>query len=330
MLAKWFIPKREYCIAFVLLLSVSSVIAYNYFRQVDQPNLISRLELHSQIIQGNAPSPYRYRILVPFLCEAIKNILSILIDTHRAFLLAYVAFDLFAVFSALLSLFFWLRVWFSFEQALVGVLFTSSIIPVALRDHYFQPWSILEPAFLTIALLSIVKKHYLLLAFIVLISSLNRETALFIPLAFLLSNLQGFNEPRGRRHLLLFGSFLSLWLAIFLGLRLYLGDAPHIETIEGLISKNTSPRGLCLALIHWGLFLGGFWIFAILGLRDAPHLLKRLSWLIPLYLVPILLWGIWYEVRLLMPLYPILIPLGLFYIFPKARYNTNSSMWRKS
>jgi hypothetical protein len=41
--------------------------------------------------------------------------------------------------------------------------------------------------------------------------------------------------------------------------------------------------------------------------------------MIPFYMVTIGLYGVWYEVRLLMPLYPIILPLGLFYLWPLNR-----------
>ena len=181
-------PKSTYSL--LLLLSVSAVIAYTYFRQIIQPNLAPMLELHGQILQGIAPSPYRYRILVPYLTEIIKRVFSLFVDSGHAFLFAYVLYDFFSIFLLLVSLFKWLRVWFSSEQALVGVLFVAGTMPIALRDHYFQPWSFLEPVFFTLAFYAMFRKRYLFLASIVLVASLNRETALFIPLTFLLLNFQ--------------------------------------------------------------------------------------------------------------------------------------------
>jgi len=49
------------------------------------------------------------------------------------------------------------------EQALVGTLFVAATIPIALRDHYFQPWSLLEAGLFSAALLAILRKRYWLL-----------------------------------------------------------------------------------------------------------------------------------------------------------------------
>lgn len=309
-------------IHYCLLLSSSAVIAYGYFRGVDQPNLAARLQLHNQILGAAAPSPYRYRILVPFTCEFIKDVLSFFsFDIGKAFLFAYALYDFFSIFFLLVSLFVWLRIWFSSDQALIGSLFTASVIPIALRDHVFQPWSLLEVVFLQAAFICIFKRSYFLLAFIIILASLNRETALFIPLAYLLTNFQDKKSDR-LKLILNFGAYFILWFAVFFGLRLLLGNAPHVETIEALMRRNTTTHNLLLALIHWSLFLGVFWILAILGFQYAPSFIKRLAGIIPLYLLVVLLWGVWYEVRLLMPMYSIFIPLGLSYVFRKSIRNS--------
>jgi hypothetical protein len=60
------------------------------------------------------------------------------------------------------------------------------------------------------------------------------------------------------------------------------------------------------------LFLGGTgWLLAILGFGRAPRFVKRTTALLAVYLPAYLIFGYWYEVRLLMPLYPVLLPLAL-------------------
>lgn len=303
----------------ILILSVSAVIAYGYFNRVDRPNFESRLELHNQIIAGTAPSPYRYRILVPFVGEVFTKALSVVLSVQASFLLAYAIYDLLAVSFLLVTLFFWLRTWFNREQALIGVLFVAGTMPIALQDHYFQPWSLLEAGFFSAALLAIHRQRYWLLVSLVALASLNRETALFIPLAFLLTiDMKGLLNTRNKNELkpiLLFGSLFLIWTAVFLGLRYFLGSASHIETIEGLLARNISKGSLFYTFLNGSLFLGGLWVFAFFGFRYAPYFIKRVALIIPLYLLTVMVWGVWREVRLLMPLYPVLVPLGLSFLY---------------
>jgi hypothetical protein len=192
-------------------------------------------------------------------------------------------------------------------------------MPVALRDHYFQPWSILEAGLFTAGLLCIRDRRYRLLALIVALASLNRETGIFIPLAFLFAVAgakaeDGASRPKGWNAALLLGGYVAIWAAAFFGLRLLLGDAPETETIGGLFARNLIKPAIFRTAVHLALIFGAFWIFAAAGFRRAPAFVKRTALLAPLYLAAVALWGIWYEVRLLMPLYAIVVPLGLSFL----------------
>lgn len=71
--------------------------------------------------------------------------------------------------------------------------------------------------------------------------------------------------------------------------------------------------------MHIGLIYGVFWILAIAGYCHAPRFIKGTALVIPLYLVTVAVWGFWVEVRLLQPLYPEIIGLGLSYLYPPGR-----------
>jgi hypothetical protein len=305
---------------FAIVLSVSAALAYVYFRQVGSPYLQERLELHRQILQGSAESPYRYRVLVPFVAEALARGLSAVLPGDRAFLLAYGLYDLAAIFLLLGVLYRYLRAWFSNEQALGGVLFAAATMPVALRDHYFQPWSILEAGLFAAGLLCICRGRRWTLAAIVALASFNRETAVFIPLAFLLANasIGGTGEPGRmpvRRAALLFAGYCAIWAAVFFGLRAVLGGAPPAMPRPEAFSRNTAGAVTLRAIVRAGLLFGAFWIFAVAGFRRAPGFVRRVSLVALPYLAAVLVWGMWHEVRLLMPLYAIIVPLGLSFLY---------------
>ena len=319
------IEKKRDLSALILILSVSVVIAYGYFNRVDRPNFESRLELHNQIITGTAPSPYRYRIIVPFAAEVFTKALSVVWPVKSSFLISYAIYDLLAVFFLLAGLFFLLRTWFNREQALIGVLFVAGTMPIALQDNYFQPWSLLEAGLFSAALLAIHSKRYWLLASLVALAALNRETAVFIPLAFLLTiDMKNFLNTINKndwKPIVLFGGLLLIWAVVFFGLRYFLGSTSHIETMEGLLARNITKGSLFYTCVNGSLFLGGLWVFAFLGFRYAPLFIKRVALIIPLYFITVMFFGVWYEVRLLMPLYPVLVPLGLSFIYLQEQKN---------
>ncbi len=306
--------------AAAIILSVSAILAYIYFRTVGSPNALERIELHERIMHGAAESPYRYRVLVPLLADGLARALSAVLPGGKAFMLAYAILDLAAILLLLGVLYRYLRAWFTGDQALIGVLFAAATMPMALRDHYYQPWSVLEAGLFAAGLLCVRDRRHIMLALIVALASFNRETAVFIPLAFLVGTAGGNGESdmgglSGRKSALLFACYAVLWAGILLGLRLSLGEGPRVVSVGELLARNTIKPALFRTIVQVGLIFGAFWIFAVLGFRRAPAFVKRTVLLAPAYLVAIALWGVWYEVRLLMPLYAIVAPLGLSFLY---------------
>lgn len=312
------VHERRRPIVLLILLSVAAVVAQVYYTRVIKPNLEVALERNDKIVAGTEVSPYRYRVLVPFVAEGLTRLLSLRTPRPTAFRLSYRILDPCAVVMFVLFLFWWLAEWFPDDQALVGVLFVAATIPIALQDHDFQPWSLPEAALFTGALVAIHRKRFWLVAAIVALATLNRETAFFIPVAFFLMTVgtRPFEMNRENRGAILrFLILLVIWAVIFVGLRLARGTAPPLQPLADLFRWNRDPESLRRAVTNWTLFLGAFWIFALLGIRSAPRSLRRLALLIPLYLVTVLIWGVWFEVRLLMTLYAVIVPLALFYIY---------------
>lgn len=306
---------------FWVVLSVSGILTYLYYYTIDLPGLLPRLALHTDIIAGNADTPYQYRVLVPFTIEPAFRALSAYLPQTSAFLWSYLIYDFVAIAFVLAGLFMFLKLWFTPEQSLMGTLFAGASMAFALRDHYFQPWSILEAGLFTLALLLMFRRRYWLLALVVLIASFNRETAVFLPLTFLITARHRSASgpiPGRSRALLLAAGYFAIWLVVFAGLHLVRGNAELVDTLSEIWAVNINPAFAVKTATHLVLFLGAFWIFAILGLKRAPDFLRRGALVVPIYLAFIAVFGIWLEVRLLMPLYPLLIGLGLSYLYPPA------------
>jgi len=255
---------------------------------------------------------------VPFIAEGITRVLTFGTPRATAFRLAYRILDPVAVAALLVALFVWFAEWFTPEQALVGVLFVTTTMPIALQDHDFQPWSLAEAALFTSALIAIRRKRFVTVAVLVAIASFNRETALFIPAAFVLLTTAESSAiwPANRDVWLKSVSLLAIWAVIFVGLRLTRGSAPPLQPLSDLFRWNRDPESVRRAITNWTLFLGAFWIFAMRALRSAPPPLRRLALLIPPYIATVLVWGVWFEVRLLMTLYAVIVPLALTFVYP--------------
>jgi hypothetical protein len=316
---KWVQLKRSFltdpCFLYMVL-PAALLSGILYYRLIDMPNLEARMVLHQQICLGEADSPYRYRILVPYAIEIAPYLVSRWVSYKVAFQVAYGLYDIFSLCLFFGALYYWLRLWHSQTLSLLGVLFACATIPVAYWHHYFQPWSLLEAALFTISLSLVVKNKTIQLSFVIIIYTLLRETSIFLPLLYLLAYRQLWrsNENGARTWRIWTAVYFAEWLLIYGGLRLWLGNAPHVETLPRLIGVNFSSRNLLLTAIYLFIMFGGFLVWAKQGFQQSNFILKQISYIILPYLVIMGIWAIWSEVRCFIPLYPIVLALGLYKI----------------
>jgi hypothetical protein len=91
---------------------------------------------------------------------------------------------------------------------------------------------------------------------------------------------------------------------------------PHVVDLLDQFRENLLPLNLFRTILAFFLFFAGFWILIIYGYSKAPDFIKTVAWGIPIYLIAYFVFMLWYETRILMSLYPALVPLGLSAVFP--------------
>src|SRR6476659_9236375 len=127
---------RSVCLALLVMACSVSVFDYSMGR-VGQPNrelLALRLQDHLAVVRGEGPDPYRYRVLAPLIIHAVTKPLTAFVSYDTAFHAVSAVF----YFSALLLLLWvletYLELWFTEEQALIGVLLVGCTLPITLRQ----------------------------------------------------------------------------------------------------------------------------------------------------------------------------------------------------
>ena len=137
----------------------------------------------------------------------------------KALTRVYAAYHLAALTLLLATLFFYLRVWFSTEQALAGALIVGSTIRIVLRpgeywdlssipeSSVFAPASLLEPAMIALGLLLIRADRRWLLAALVAIAAANSEAAALLPVLFVVT------RPLTRDRITAALGYLAIWVA---------------------------------------------------------------------------------------------------------------------
>lgn len=262
----------------LVLASAAAILTFECYARLDVPNLMSRLSIHNMILNGTAPSPYRYRVLVPLLTNVVGKLVGLFVEEQRVFELSYLIYDYGAIAFSLLALYALLRLWFSPDQALSGTLFSAVSMIMTFRDNYYQPWSLMEPGTLALGLYLIQKRKDVLFAFLVLIASLNRETGIILPFAYMVTRIdfvKGNSVQNQFRTLARSAVYGVIWIAVFYGLRALRGSVAQIEAVSHLVELNLRPELLALTLKRTGLLLGAYWGFAFLGYWYAPTFVKR-------------------------------------------------------
>lgn len=268
----------------LLLIGAALFLGALYYAEVAGPNAHDNAILQRQILAGTAPAPYRHRILVPLVAARLGNPL-----THTL-----------CIAVTLLGLYAYLRAVASRDgRALVGALFVAATMPLAFRDHGYQPWSLLEPGLLALGLLVLHRRQAALYGLLAVVACLNRETGALLVLFALLA---------GERRCLLACALASV--SVLVGLRVALGTAPTVTTAAACWAMNADPGRLLYSVERHALLMGPLYVLAALGWRRSPLVLRRLALGAPLYVLALAPLSHWWEVRLLWSLYPLLLPVA--------------------
>lgn len=300
--------------AWILVVSAGLAVAQVYHTVIDAPHIASQMEFQDALLRGDVPSPYRYRVLLPALAAGLQTILSPFSSARSAFDAAHSILEIAGMVGFLAALLALLRRWYSLEAALIATLFGAATLAVTFRDHFYQPWTMPEAVLLAVALRLLHDRRLGWFAAVVAVASLNRETGVFLGLLPLLEALPGGAASKAdrRRLLLLCAASLAGSAIILVGLRLGLGWAAHSRPIGVMFAENLGSASKAIGLL--AVLLGGWWFFVARGAARAPGFLRRASLMAIPYLGAIGVFGTWHEVRLFVPLYPLLLGLGLAWI----------------
>ena len=291
---------RPLIAAFLICLGLMMAVYYlNAFRTC-QPCA----EWHRQTIAGEYLSPHQYRVLAPFLVQAVFNP-----QTDSAIRTGYVLAHAAALPVMLGALYLYWKRWVSELAALVGVLFVVAYSPLMFAVYGLSLNNPLEIIILYSGLLWLLSgRAGVVFAALVVVGTLNRETALLLPLAYIALHLSEWKQPRV---LVQAFSFFALWAAVFVGVRLIIGPVPDQITVAQVFAANTSsPWHMSQAAVNHGVLVA-LWALVAVGVRGADRRLQRLALIGLPYLGLLAVFALWNETRLLLPLFALWMPLAL-------------------
>lgn len=274
-----------------------------WMRIADVPRLPS---WHIEMLTGAAPAPNQYRPLTPWLAEGFRLALP-----GQDLFLSYMLLRGIVTGIALFAFDRYLRIWFAPAAAAAGALALAAIIPFTYY-RVIQESDPINLLVLTLCFWAVARTRDLLLIPLLFVGTLNRETTAMIPAVYLLARWR--LQP-SRKVLLWTALLFAVWAAVYFGLiGIYTWREYYCDKV--MWPRNVASTFPTLQVV---LVYGAMWLLAALGARQAPTMLKRALWLVPPYVALHYVVAMVNEVRLFLPLAPIIIPLSWFVLFPEAR-----------
>ncbi len=264
------------------------------------------------------------RIFQWMIPEAIHRVTGCLIPY------AYMFQRWFFIMLAFICFHFFLRKWFKGSVAFGAVCFLAAIMPLSYMNYLQESFSLLMLSYVVILWLIRENKTWFYCAAL-LFASMNNETVLILPAVFFLYNFKSWKFD----HLaklsgltLLTCAPAYLWTA---WIRYYTVFECHAKHLGGGIHWFSNIRGIWFSMqlmpydywracyLYIFFVFGVFWIYACLKYKEQPKFLRRASLIIPVFVLCHLITGRIEEVRQMLPLAFIIVPLGMLYMFPELR-----------
>jgi len=312
---------------FVIYLNVAWALIYDYvarlntFTGLDQDTWFAQVSMVDDIASGDGVDPYRYRVLVPVVTTLIDNVddrtldLLSMAQIHRLYYLVSVLALMWVV-RLMLGAF-----GFSRSVGFAGAILLAALLPITLREHSYQAWSWLEAVLVALSVLMVLKRpsvtSYALISFI---AALNRETSVVLPLIPLAVAISRRRSPERSRFLLIAATSLAAVVCTQLFMRLlFPGPTGQREnSIERILETNLNPDLLNLTRENLTILLSSLVITAIIAItfRRAP---RDSLWIAGLTVPPLLagwfIFAMWWEVRVLLPVVILVLPISLSSMF---------------
>lgn len=286
----------------LLALAIGS--AYIYTSTILSPAVKQSMLLHRQILSDAAPSPYAYRLLAPWGLEGLLKVVTALgVPADKGFLVAEGLWATLGIWCSLAVLSWAL----GRRYGNLGIACATAVgvfsMNMALRDHYYQPWSLIEPAIFALAYEWIQRDRFKSLIALVVIGTFNRETTCFVVLLYAL-----YWWYSGSKYIFKVGVLSVTWLFVFSAIRLIIGPRPFVHDFSAVVNYNVSVGALVHTSVAWMMFLGPFWYCLFRGVGTLDRRSKQAMLSLVAFGSIFVFEGCWWETRPWMSFYCIVLP----------------------
>lgn len=270
------------------------------------------------VVQGEFMPPMVHRILIPYTVYFFHRI------SHIPLNYTFAAFRFIFFFLSFILFHIYLKKWFDDKLAMIGTLSVIASLPLILTNWYSVPTDMPELITFILGAMWIRDNKYKLLFILIPLATLNRETTFALVLIYF---LYGFKRENWSLLIKRTATYFFLWVIPYVSLIYIFGykfaEYSRGDTIKhnlgGLMQILTTPNPY--NQYYFVLYLCGFyWILAFRNFKNKDAFLKKSMPVVILFFLYVFLWqAAINEVRIFIPFYVFVIPLGLFSLFPEGK-----------
>ena len=313
--------------ALILLLyvAVATALADADFRVRSHPER-GFAEYSPAVVAGTETAPGRYRILAP---HAFSGLMRVTGWPARE---TWVVFRWLSLFGALLAAHLYFSTWFDRSAAVAGTLLVAVLLPLTFTNGWAHPDHLVELFLFTLGCACIARGWIGWFAIALVLNAFNRETSAFLVPLFL------FAGTVDRRRMTLTAALGALWVAIYVGLRWWLGFQTYDpwelgRNFDRLVPMPANYPPL-YRLYGWFVFImaAPLVIAVVTQWRVLPRFVRVASVVAATFFVTGFIFSSVVETRIFTPLLPLLAPAMLFALFgavksgsPRSARSTRSS-----
>jgi len=206
---------RQDRLALLLYVGVAIAVGFVDFRvRPGNQQAIPVTEYIPGVLNGTYGAPANYRVLAPYVIDLFTR------TTGLDPLVAFVISRLLFIYAALVALHAYTRHWYSASASLAGTLGVAALLPLTCTNGWANPDSFPELLLFTLGCLLIARRQDILFLLVLVLATLNRETAAFLVVLWGAYRLPG---RWSRGDVARLGGYAATWLAIYAGLRVVRG-----------------------------------------------------------------------------------------------------------
>lgn len=291
----------RWCLLVYLCLTGVNLVIHNRLIDSQAAFVEKRQELHQQVLANEAPAPIQYRAMAYYAAEGFQRL-------GISFESSYLLFRGISLFLAAWMFHVFLSRYFPSGYCLIGVIWLLGCMPMTYINYYMQESDAINLFFYIVAFILIRSRKDRYLVPLLAVAMINRETPVLIPLLWLLYR---WDELPIIQLILRFAGLVITAFAVYSGLRIIFGHhqsySDFFYLTFNLASFNT--------YLYFFLFFGPFLLLSFKNTTVKPKFIRRSLLFVPFFVIFHMTIPIFQEARLLLPLFPIIIPAGLCYFY---------------